>query len=374
MFIVCVQNKSRTVITASKHLDPVRDTSCWFRNCISSSQRKGKWRRKWGPCRLFAVVATITTDIWSKYWCHTGVSNNASYCPSLVWVIMVAHASALWEDGPANNQITMSSSQGCKAPTFLEPEFLMGHLLWPGERYFWRECREILRVQCTNMNMTLYMFFFCFFFALFCVRYDDIRSSYIVTWSNKTPLGVCTTELGGRDVVAFLNISYEGNSNSYLGYNHYLGYIVSYAVHNKSYVRDDTLPWRHNGYDGVWNHRRLHCLLNYWFRHTSKNTSKLRVTGLSEGNSPITGVFPTQKVSNAENISIWWRLHGVLCRRYSHMTDNYNLPISHIDDTWPFHTSIRVKIEHLQTFVGLNCVIKRMVIDMLKFYYRIRAG
>ena len=36
-------------------------------------------------------------------------------------------------------------------------------------------------------------------------------------------------------------------------------------------------------------------------------TSKLRVTGLCAGNSPVTGEFPAQKASNAENVSIWWR-------------------------------------------------------------------
>ena len=30
-------------------------------------------------------------------------------------------------------------------------------------------------------------------------------------------------------------------------------------------------------------------------------TSKLRVTGLCEGNSPVTGEFPAQRASNAEN-------------------------------------------------------------------------
>ena len=35
-----------------------------------------------------------------------------------------------------------------------------------------------------------------------------------------------------------------------------------------------------------------------------QKTSKLRVTGLCEGNSPMTGEFPTQMASNAENISI----------------------------------------------------------------------
>ena len=37
--------------------------------------------------------------------------------------------------------------------------------------------------------------------------------------------------------------------------------------------------------------------------------SKLRFTGLSEGNSSVTGEFPAQSVSNAENASIWWRHH-----------------------------------------------------------------
>ena len=45
-------------------------------------------------------------------------------------------------------------------------------------------------------------------------------------------------------------------------------------------------------------------------RHRSKKTSKLRVTGLCAGNSPVTGEFPAQMASYAENLSIWWRHHG----------------------------------------------------------------
>ena len=41
-----------------------------------------------------------------------------------------------------------------------------------------------------------------------------------------------------------------------------------------------------------------------------KDTSKLRVIGLCEGKSPVTGEFPAQMASNAENFSIWWRHHG----------------------------------------------------------------
>ena len=41
----------------------------------------------------------------------------------------------------------------------------------------------------------------------------------------------------------------------------------------------------------------------------SKKTAKLRATGLWAGNSPVTGEFPAQRASNAENVSIWWRHH-----------------------------------------------------------------
>ena len=39
-------------------------------------------------------------------------------------------------------------------------------------------------------------------------------------------------------------------------------------------------------------------------RCRSKKTSKLRVTGLCAGNSPVAGEFPAQRSSNAENVSI----------------------------------------------------------------------
>ena len=33
----------------------------------------------------------------------------------------------------------------------------------------------------------------------------------------------------------------------------------------------------------------------------------LRVTGFCERNSPVSGEFPAQRASNAENVFIWWR-------------------------------------------------------------------
>ena len=71
-----------------------------------------------------------------------------------------------------------------------------------------------------------------------------------------------------------------------------------------------TLQWCHNGCDGVSNHQPHDCFINRLFRQRSKKTSKLRVTGLCARNSPVTGEFPAQKASNAENVSIWWRHHG----------------------------------------------------------------
>ena len=44
------------------------------------------------------------------------------------------------------------------------------------------------------------------------------------------------------------------------------------------------LQWRHNERDGVSTHRRLDCLLKRFFRSRSKNTPKLCVSGLCEGN------------------------------------------------------------------------------------------
>ena len=47
-----------------------------------------------------------------------------------------------------------------------------------------------------------------------------------------------------------------------------------------------SLHWRHNDHDDVSNHQPHGCLLNRLFWRRSKKTSKLRVTGLCEGNSP----------------------------------------------------------------------------------------
>ena len=73
------------------------------------------------------------------------------------------------------------------------------------------------------------------------------------------------------------------------------------------------IPWRlgHNGPYGVSNYQPHDCLLNRLLSHVSKKTPKLRAIGFCAGNSPVTGEFPAQMVSNAENVSTWWRHHVI---------------------------------------------------------------
>ena len=89
---------------------------------------------------------------------------------------------------------------------------------------------------------------------------------------------------------------------------------------NNAWLRDTVSPlqWRHNEHDGVSNHQPHDCLLNRLFGRRSKKPSNLRVTGLCTDNSPVTSEFPTQRASDAENVSIWWRHHAATRRDISH--------------------------------------------------------
>ena len=81
-----------------------------------------------------------------------------------------------------------------------------------------------------------------------------------------------------------------------------------------------TLQWGHNGPNGVSNDQPHHCLLSRFFRCRSKKASKLRVTGLCAGNSPMTGEFPAQWPVTRKMflfydiIMTWEQLHNVLHR------------------------------------------------------------
>ena len=55
-----------------------------------------------------------------------------------------------------------------------------------------------------------------------------------------------------------------------------------------------------------------------------KKASKLRVTGLCERNSPVTGEFPAQRASDAENVSSWWRHDACNHERFSYNQTAHN--------------------------------------------------
>ena len=71
-----------------------------------------------------------------------------------------------------------------------------------------------------------------------------------------------------------------------------------------------SLQWRHNECDGISNHQPHDCLLNCISRCGSKKTSKLHVTGLSEGihwwpvNSPHNGPV-TREMFPFECVFMW---------------------------------------------------------------------
>ena len=115
--------------------------------------------------------------------------------------------------------------------------------------------------------------------------------------------------------------------NLWVGYKRYelnVGGVAPFVM-NSSYItvtvsrcglmqQSNMIPlqWCHNERDDVSNHQPHDCLLNRLFGRRSKKTSKLRVTGLCAGNSPMTGEFLAQRTINAENVSIWWRYHVIL--------------------------------------------------------------
>ena len=67
-----------------------------------------------------------------------------------------------------------------------------------------------------------------------------------------------------------------------------------------------TIQCRKNERDGVSNHRCLHCLLLFQVQ-VKENIKAPRHWPLW----PVTGEFPAQKASDAENIPIWWRHHDM---------------------------------------------------------------
>ena len=109
---------------------------------------------------------------------------------------------------------------------------------------------------------------------------------------------------------------------------------ISMVRYSYGYQYSNSLLWRHNRRDGVSNHQLNDCLLNRSFGRRSKKTSKIRVTGLCAGKSPVTGEFPAQMASNAENVSIWWRHHVSKFFIVRPLSGGSTSGLRHTEDQW----------------------------------------
>ena len=75
----------------------------------------------------------------------------------------------------------------------------------------------------------------------------------------------------------------------------YHGKVWEISTNNTIKNHAQTFQWCHNERDGVSKHQPQDSLFNHLFRHRSKKT---------------------QRASNAENVSIWWRHHEILGTYY----------------------------------------------------------
>ena len=143
-----------------------------------------------------------------------------------------------------------------------------------------------------------------------CTTLSLIKSNNVsqVLYFNEPRLNIAFAKSGHASWITFMFHELQ-----------WLGRVIGYQAHDNSASnnRQATCPhpswslqWRHNERDGVSNYQPHDSLLNRLFRRRSKKTSKLRATGFCAGNSLVTGEFPAQRTSNAENDSIWWR-HGL---------------------------------------------------------------
>ena len=116
-----------------------------------------------------------------------------------------------------------------------------------------------------------------------------------------------------------------------------------------------SLQWRHNGRDGVSNHQLRDCLLNRLFRRRSKKTSKLRITGLCAGNSPVTGEFPhkwpvTRKMFTSDDVImcwIWWTIYH---------TDTYTSSMPAPNNPYPLSKLMKINWPGMLSITGLEGV------------------
>ena len=112
----------------------------------------------------------------------------------------------------------------------------------------------------------------------------------------------------------------------------------------RSHFTHETLQWRHNGHDGISNHQPHHCLFDRLVRLRSKKMSNFHITGLCAGNSPVTGEFPAQMASNAENVSIWWRHHEMVFWHRFHSLPVTEVTLNYFGMYMEIHVAVKESI------------------------------
>ena len=121
-----------------------------------------------------------------------------------------------------------------------------------------------------------------------CLKYSRPSNAYIRSYAVSTPRTFNNLDIRSKSILCWnLGISSAGHWN--LVDN--LHRERQFNCLTRAKFQKDCLSsqWRHNGRDSVSNHQPHDCLLNRLFRRRSKKTSKVCVTVLCVGNSPVTG-------------------------------------------------------------------------------------
>ena len=161
-------------------------------------------------------------------------------------------------------------------------------------KYSW-----IISLKWRTVHPKKYAHGFCF--AVLCCVYTltdfpiSIRLTSLALWqSNDCPSASKATMMNMDKYFMWIHYERLHNHNK--------------AKHNKTvciflgiYCNDES--------DGVSNHQPHDSWTNRLFNAQIKENSKLRITGLCEGNSLMTGEFTAQRASNADDVSILWRHH-----------------------------------------------------------------
>ena len=133
-----------------------------------------------------------------------------------------------------------------------------------------------------------------FFSCQSMLKYPDskIHGAYMgPTWGRQDPGG---PHVGPRNliirVIAWCHHHHHHHHHHHIVHcNHYARLKHPFYVQLRKWK---SLQWRHNERNGISNQQRLGCSLNHLFRRASKKPSNFRVTGLCEGNPPVTGGSP----------------------------------------------------------------------------------